>query len=100
MQTFYSITLCLVPGFAIFTCLLLISHFYHKDKIYRYPSDKWLEIKEHPIPDDIRGFLATDGKTVDYCYTIKWAPHGKIYFSEYSKTYISHWMPLPDVPEK
>src|SRR5271169_6447531 len=100
MQTFYNVTISLIPAFVIFTCAILIMHFFQKQKIYRYPTSDWMNIEHQPIPDDIRGFLATDGKTVEYCYFIKWAPHGKIYFSEYNKTYISHWMPLPDVPKK
>lgn len=99
MNNFYEVTMCFVPAFVIFTCAILIMHFFQKDKIYRYPTNEWLNLKENPIPDDIHGFIATDGKSVDYKYSISWAPHGKIYFSQYNKTYITHWMPLPDLPK-
>jgi Protein of unknown function (DUF551) len=99
MQTFYGVTLSLLPGFFILTCVILCIYFFQKEKIYRYPSDKWLPIKEYPIPKDIRGFIGTDGKKVDYVYQVTWAPYGEIFFNTYDKTYITHWMPLPDAPK-
>lgn len=100
MNTFYDVTTTLLPAFVMITCVILCIHFFQKERIYRYPASNWMRLEDHPIPEDIRGFIATDGQTVDYKYTLNWAPHGKIYFSEYNKTYITHWMPLPDAPKK
>ncbi len=75
-------------------------YLFQKEKIYRISSIGWLDIKKHPIPHDIRGFIGTDGKKVDYIYLVKWGPYGEVFFSEYNRTYITHWQPLPDLPEK
>jgi len=75
-------------------------YIFQKDKIYRCPSNEWIDIKKHPIPNDIRGFIATDCKKVDYLYEIIWGPYGEVYFNKYNKTYVTYWQALPDVPKK
>lgn len=96
----YSLFITLFPGALIFFCCSIGIYFFQKEKIYRYTGNGWLDVKEYPIPDDARNFIVTDGKNVDCQYSIKWSPHGKIYFSEYQKTFVTHWQPLPDVPKE
>lgn len=74
-------------------------HFLNKEKKYRFPGTGWLNIKEVPLPEDLKDYIATDGKKVEYKSSIRWAPYGKVYFCEYDKTYITHWQPFPDVPK-
>lgn len=89
----------LIPSFTF--CFLFTGiYFYQKEKIYRYPSNDWLDIKKYPIPKDIRGFIATDGKKVEYLFFIKWGPYGEIFFDYNKETYITHWQPLPDLPKQ
>lgn len=64
------------------------------------PTSGWMDIKKHPIPKDIRGFLGSDGKKVDYIYSVTWGPYGEVIFNNYDKTYITHWQALPQPPEK
>ena len=72
--------------------------FLWKDRVYRYRAQGWLDIKTHPISDDIRGFIATDGKKVDYLYLVEWGPYGEVLFNSYDKTYVKYWQPLPEAP--
>lgn len=91
-----------VPACTIFIALTI--HIRCKQpKIYRIPSQGWLHIKENPIPIDIKEYIASDGKEVSIKYDIKWGPRGEIYYknNSYSNefSYITHWQPLPDLPE-
>jgi Protein of unknown function (DUF551) len=74
--------------------------FLQKDRIYRQPSVGWLDVKTHKIPEDIKGFLATDGKKVDSKYQPEWGPNGEAIFNRYEKTYVTHWQPFPEPPKK
>lgn len=94
----------LVPAL-ILPCLLFfgfyISDLIKKKKVVRYPSKEWLLLTENPIPQKVEGeILASDGKKVKYIDRIRWAPHGKIWFEEYDKTFVTHWMPMPEAPTK
>lgn len=92
-----------VPFYLIFITLIVYTR-YQQPKVYRIKSSGWLDIKNYPIPEDIEGFLATDGKKVDYKYNIQWGPYGNVIFRKsYSNdkiSYITHWQPLPDLPER
>lgn len=91
---------CLIIPSLTFCFLFTGIYFYKKEKIYRYTTTDWLEIKKYPIPKDIRGFIATDGKKVEHIHSITWGPYGEVIFNKYDETYLTHWMPLPDVPKK
>jgi hypothetical protein len=94
-----SASIALFPG--VLTLFIISSIiFYQKDKIYRYQSTEWFDVKKYPIPKDIKGFIGTDGKKVQYIAYIEWAPYGEIFFDKYDKTILTHWHPLPDVPNK
>lgn len=97
-EVIYAICQILLPS-ALIGIIIASVHYIHKDKIYRSNSTGWLSVKEYPIPEDIRDFLATDGNKVVCLYKPKWGPHGKVHFGEYDKTHITHWQPLPDVPK-
>jgi len=98
MEIIRAILYTILPACIMVFCISGVFYF-QKDRIYRgYPSG-WLDIKKHSIPDDVRGFLGTDGKRVEYLYIVRWGPYGQIIFSEYDKTYLTHWQPLPDLPE-
>ena len=81
------------------TLMLSIIYFLKEPKI-RYPDKGWMDIKSHPIPDNIKDYIATDGKTVSTKYGIEWGPHGEIIFCKYDKTYLKYWQPLPEPPRK
>src|ERR1700674_1541214 len=100
MKTFDMILLPFVPVAIIFFCISLGFYFLHKEKIYRYPAEGWLSVKDHPIPEDIKNFIATDGKTVTTLYEPKWGPHGGVYFDKYDKTFVKYWRPLPEAPKE
>lgn len=94
-----------VASVTIFPCavifLLCMSMiYYNKEKIYRYPSNGWMSVNEYIIPEDIRDFLVTDGKTVKTIYSPKWEPHGKVIFNETEKTYVTYWQPFPEPPKQ
>lgn len=74
--------------------------FKKKQKIYRYPSAGWMDINKFPLPEDIKDYLATDGKDICHFYMPKYDSNGKTYFCSYDKTYITHWQPLPEAPNK
>lgn len=99
MELIEMITKTLMPGAVVFLILSSIT-LYNKRKIYMSPSSGWLDIKKYPIPNDIKGYLGTDGKTVDYMYDLSWGPHGEILFNNYDKTYLTHWQALPAPPTK
>lgn len=90
-----------VPA-CIIILTLSIHDRYKQPKIYRVQSSGWLDIKTHPLPKDIKGYLATDGKEVDYKYSVEWGPYGDVYYrkSYYTDkhTYITYWQPMPDLP--
>lgn len=75
-------------------------YLFQKEKVYRYPATGWMDVKTYPIPEDIRNFIATDGKEVDVIYAPSWGPHGKVLFQKYSNTYVKYWQPLPEAPNK
>jgi hypothetical protein len=99
MNIVNSISLTIIPGTLIFLILSCYS-FYNKDKIYRYHEKGWMDVNEYKIPEDIKGFLATDGKKVQHIYYPSWGPHGKVIFNSYDKTYVTHWQPLPSPPKE
>lgn len=94
-----TITHVFLPTSLLVIALFCAFHF-KKPRIYRSDSAGWLSIKDHPIPEDMRDFIATDGKNVEYIHSPKWGPHGKVYFESYKETFITHWQPLPDIPKK
>ena len=99
-EIFKVISECLfIPVLTFFLAITAI-YFFQKEKIYRYECNTWLDIKSNPIPKDIKGFIATDGKYVDYIYIINWGPYGEIYFNFRKDTYVTYWQPLPDAPKK
>lgn len=92
-----------VPVICVLLMMLiyyLCFYFIYKKKIYVYPAQGWLDINEHYLPDDIERFLATDGKDVSEKYSFECDRRGKVYYSKYSQTYITHWQPLPLPPKK
>lgn len=91
---FYTI----LPACIVMFCLSGIFYF-QKDRIYRQNSTGWLDIKKNPIPEDIREFIATDGKTVECKFSVQWGRYGEVIFNNHKKTYITYWQPLPDVPK-
>lgn len=100
LETISKILYTFIPGALIFFCLSVGIYLFSKDKIYRYPSNEWLDVKKVPIPEGIKEYIATDGKRVSHMYSVDWGPHGQIIFCKYDKTYTTHWMPYPDVPQK
>ena len=66
----------------IFCALLFFTGFvvgstYKRKKVYRFPSTEWLKVSEHPIPEEIGEFIATDGQLVSAEYKVKYNSHGK-----------------------
>jgi hypothetical protein len=98
MEILNQISSALLPGVVIFFIASSII-LYQKEKIYMSPSSEWVDVKKHPIPKDIRCFLGTDGKKVEYFYTVQWGPYGEIIFNNYEKTYLTHWQAMPCPPE-
>jgi len=99
IETIYTLGICLLPASV---CVFLIWAGFHllwKEKTYRSPAQGWLDIRVYKIPDDIKEYIATDGKEVSTKYGITWGPHGEIIFSSYDKTYIKFWQPLPEAPK-
>lgn len=74
-------------------------YYLNKQGYYRCSTTGWLSVKDHPIPEDIRGFIATDGNKVEYIYGLEWGPYGKVFMNKYEKTFITHWQPLPEPPK-
>ncbi len=90
-----------VPACLIYLTLSIHER-YKRPKIYRVKSTGWLDIKTHPLPKGIKGFIATDGYEVDHKYGVEWGPYGDIFYKKSyfddKHTYITHWQPMPDVP--
>lgn len=63
------------------------------------PTDKWLDVNEHPIPDNLNWFLATDGEKVCHIYQPGYNKLGKVIMT-YERTVVTHWMPMPLPPKK
>ncbi len=86
----------LVWGAGIFS--IWFSFFKKRNKVYRYPAQGWLDIEKHPLPEDLKGFISSDGQEIMMENYIDYSPTGRPYFCKYEKTYIKFWQPLPEAP--
>lgn len=54
----------------------------------------WLDIRDNPIPHGIK-FLAYDGNSVDYYYSVSYNQLGQP-VTHWDKKLITKWMPIPE----
>lgn len=59
--------------------------------------DDWLKIEDHPLPEDIRDFLAYDGYRVSEAIFPSYNSKGEAML--YSRK-LTHWMPMPEAPKE
>lgn len=101
MEYLNTISNFLVIPFICFIITFIFSNLlYNREKKCFYPDKGWMNINEYPIPEDIRDFLATDGKEVSHMYMINYNSQGKARFNIYKESYITHWQPLPSPPKE
>ena len=87
-----------------FSLMIFAMDWSKKPRVHWYPEQQWFDIKEIPLPleFDYSEFFITDGKNVELqrAFLIECDRFGKPYFNKYSKTYITHWTPIPAPPKK
>jgi hypothetical protein len=87
-----------------FSCGFIAGSTYKKKKIYRFPATGWIKIKDHPIPENIDKFIATDREEVSVERGVTYNSKGKPVMSYVSYgddvLEITEWQPLPDAPRE
>jgi hypothetical protein len=94
--TIFLFLLCIFVGFIIGIKRQIPAQI----NIYRYEGKGWLDVNQYPIPDDMRYYLVTDGKEIKNEVYPEYDRNGKPIFNKYSKTFVTHWQPYPDVPKE
>ena len=76
-----------------------MTYYIRRKKIYLSQYPDWLFISEHPIPDDIKEYLCTDGNEVYQTAFKRYNKYGQL-LSPYSDTRkVIAWMPIPETPK-
>lgn len=76
----------------------IVGSFSKRPKIYRFSATGWLKVKDYPIPEEIKEFIATDGEDVSRERGITYNSKGNPIMG-YDQKIITHWQALPDVPK-
>lgn len=89
----------IVGGVAIVAFYRMSIYYFFKKKIYMYPGEGWLKIDEHPIPDNLEEILVTNGENVKTSLFRYYNREGKVLFSTFPDSLITHWQPFPEAPK-
>ncbi|MBS0272761.1 MAG: hypothetical protein JSR85_09015 [Proteobacteria bacterium] len=86
-------------GVLLFFAGYVFGSTYKRPRVYRFPSTEWLKVSEHPIPEDIDRFIATDGEKISIEWEPKYNSKGKPIIGNEQRE-ITEWQALPEAPRK